>query len=116
MHETSFGAAHTDINDDHNDTGSWAKVLNSIGAENGIDGIQQKIEQMETPTLSERELWVDSVVWRYTETEWMIAAQVSCMTNQLDAKEISSLGGGYFAQHSITHMWESTQRILLCRL
>lgn len=52
MHEASLCTAHTEINDNNEDTIEWAKLLNIEGGEDENGRKRPKREQMEAPTIS----------------------------------------------------------------
>lgn len=88
MHEPCVRTANTHVNEDNADTSVWATILNSKGVEDGNDGTHPKMEQMETPTVTESKKKVDNIVPSNSEKEDMIAAQVACTTEKMVSKKI----------------------------
>lgn len=51
-HEASFRTAHTDSDEEDEDTSAWARLLKREGGEDGKDAVPQKTEQTETPKMA----------------------------------------------------------------
>lgn len=91
IHGASFHTLHTFANDYNDDTRAWAKLMNRESGEDENDGTHPKMGQMETPTRPEGKPIDNNVVPSHTSIKSTNAAQVSCTTKQVVAKEISKL-------------------------
>lgn len=63
-HKAPFDTAHTDVNDDKEDTSAWAEVLSWESGEHGKNVVHSKKEQTETQTIAKGKPQVDNVASR----------------------------------------------------